>query len=351
MGGKIGKFVELSSSSLVCTDTLEVAEGAFIADSVVVGMSKVDRGVVSHRKTSLGPRAFVGNGSILNEGTSLERDCLIALQSKSPLHVESNSVWVGSPPLKIAAREKTEAHGITNTYRPTCCRYTARALFETFGYLLLVFYYVLFMTMSYLSMDYTYGYFSERNIISLFVFTLPVIQLVFGFCLLILIILTKWIVMCGRYKEGSYPLYSFYVWRIELIERLEENLAEPLMLDFLSGTALKAWFYRAMGVKIGKRPYLEKSILTEADMIEIGDYATIESGGTVQAHLFQDRIRTLKKVKVGHSCSIGSNAVVLLGGELNNNVILDPLSLIMRDERLPANTCWHGSPAQQRMNG
>ena len=351
MGGKIGKYVELSSSGLVSTDTLEIAEGAFIADSVVVGVSSVDRGIVSHRTTSLGPRAFVGNGSILNEGSKLEMDCLIALQSKSPLQVEPNSVWVGSPPLKIAAREKSKAHAITNTYRPTCCRYTARASFETFGYLLLVSYYVLFMTMSYLSMDYTYGYFSERNTIALFVITLPVVQLLFGVCLLVLIIITKWIVMCGRYKAGNYPLYSFYVWRIELIERLEENLAEPLILDFLSGTSLKPWFYRCMGVKIGKRPYLEKAILTEADMIEIGDYATIESGGTIQAHLFQDRIRTLKKVKVGNSCSIGSNAVVLLGGELNNNVNLDPLSLIMRDERLPANSCWHGSPAQQRMKG
>ena len=61
----------------------------------------------------------------------------IALQSKSPLQVEPNSVWVGSPPLKIAAREKSKAHAITNTYRPLCCRYTARASFETFGYLLL----------------------------------------------------------------------------------------------------------------------------------------------------------------------------------------------------------------------
>ena len=70
-------------------------------------------------------------------------------------------------------------------------------------------------------------------------------------------------------------------------------------------------------------------------------------GGTLQAHLFQDRMRVVKPVSLGHSVSVGSNSVVLLGGKLHNNVNLHPLSLSMRDEELPPRTEWYGSPASR----
>ena len=67
----------------------------------------------------------------------------------------------------------------------------------------------------------------------------------------------------------------------------------------------------------------------------------------MQAHLFQDRMRVVKPVSLGHSVSVGSNSVVLLGGKLHNNVNLHPLSLSMRDEELPPRTEWYGSPASR----
>jgi hypothetical protein len=48
----------------------------------------------------------------------------------------------------------------------------------------------------------------------------------------------------------------------------------------------------------------------------------------------------------GSFCSIGSSAVVLLGGEMGDKATLGSLSLVMRHESLPANTTWHGLPAQ-----
>jgi len=126
---------------------------------------------------------------------------------------------------------------------------------------------------------------------------------------------------------------------------LEENLAEPLLLNMLDGTCWKVMYYRCMGARIGRRPYLGHCIITEPDMISIGNDCTIESGGTLQAHLFQDRMRVVKPVALGASVSVGANSVVLLGGRLHNNVNLNPLSLSMRDEELPPRTEWYGSPA------
>jgi hypothetical protein len=49
----------------------------------------------------------------------------------------------------------------------------------------------------------------------------------------LLVVLIKWITMCGRFLPGRYPLYSNYVWRTEFVERLEENVLEPVLLDML----------------------------------------------------------------------------------------------------------------------
>ena len=78
----------------------------------------------------------------------------------------------------------------------------------------------------------------------------------------------------------------------------------------------------------------------------LGDFVTMDSGATAQAHLFQDRVRTTGRIKIGDDCSVGSNSIVLLGGELKNKVCLYALSLVMRHEVLPANTKWCGVPAE-----
>ena len=139
---------------------------------------------------------------------------------------------------------------------------------------------------------------------------------------------------------------------------------------------------RCMGAKLGRRPYLENAILTEPDLLTLGDYATIESGGTLQAHLFQDRVRTVQRITIGEplvpcvqcvacgghmcvpptpartvvmtthgvlsfagdSCSVGANSIVLLGSTLEDNAHVLPLSLILRNEGVPAGE-WHGSPS------
>ena len=110
------------------------------------------------------------------------------------------------------------------TYNPSFCRKCCRLLFEIFGYLLYTLYGALFATSSLYIIDLFYGSFGERNIF-LFVVSLPIVHLIMSSTLCVLIIVSKWIIMCGRFKAGTYPLFSFYVWRTELVERLEKHLS------------------------------------------------------------------------------------------------------------------------------
>lgn len=349
MGARVtGKLVELSSSINICTDSLTLGRASFIADSVMLGCTVVSRNWFRLRPVTIGDRTFVGNGSHVMDGSRLGSRSLIALQTAAPAVTATGTTHLGSPPLTVDAREMIKPnHGDSSTsltYQPSRSRIAARVLFEGMGYFIFHIYSAVFAAIVWFAIDGAYQQFGGWGSFWAFLLYVPSVQLAGGILLLIAIVITKRIVMCGRFKEGVFPLYSFYVWRTELIERLEENIAEPIILNSLNGTLLKPWFYRAMGAKIGKHAYLEKAVITEPDMITIGDNVTIESGGTLQAHLFQDRLRTVAPIKVGDSCSIGGNSVVLLGTELESGVSISPLSLVLRSEKLLKDTDWHGSP-------
>ncbi len=104
--------------------------------------------------------------------------------------------------------------------------------------------------------------------------------------------------------------------------------------------------YEALGVRLGQRAYLEYPSFCEHDLCSAGDYLIMERTATLQAHLFQDRVRTTGPIRLGDSCSVGAGAVVLLGGVMGDGCSLGTLSLVMRSEELPAHTKWHGLPAQ-----
>ena len=50
-------------------------------------------------------------------------------------------------------------------------------------------------------------------------------------------------------------------------------------------------------------------------------------------------------VDIGKECSVGGMAVVLYDSKMENSSILEPLSVLMKSETLPTNTCFVGAPA------
>jgi hypothetical protein len=54
-------------------------------------------------------------------------------------------------------------------------------------------------------------------------------------------------------------------------------------------------------------------------------------------------------VDIGKECSVGGMAVVLYDSKMENNSILEPLSVLMKSETLPANNCFVGVPASRSL--
>jgi non-ribosomal peptide synthetase-like protein len=84
--------------------------------------------------------------------------------------------------------------------------------------------------------------------------------------------------------------------------------------------------------------------LPEADLVVLGDAATVNRGCVVQTHLFHDRVMSMDVVRLGVGATLGPQGVVLPAAEIGAQATVGPASLVMRGESVPAHTRWQGNP-------
>ena len=149
----------------------------------------------------------------------------------------------------------------------------------------------------------------------------------------------------GRFRPFERPLWSPFIWRLELANALYEFLATPLALDALRGTPFLPWYLRLLGARLGRRVYLHTTGFLEFDLTEIGERAELNDDCVMQTHLFEDRVLKASRVRIGPGCTVGTGSVVLYDSEMRDGARLDALSLLLKGEVLPAETAWAGLPA------
>ncbi|MDV7697421.1 amino acid adenylation domain-containing protein [Chryseobacterium soli] len=343
MGAKVGKNSEISTASDVSHNLLEIGEGSFIADAVILGEHDVRNEKLILAKTKIGNNSFVGNSGLIPQGYELNDNMLIGVLSKAPteeqLKNSSEKDWFGSPPIGLPSRQKSESFKDSLTYNPPFRLQLARALVEGIRIILPQ---TIIIICSVLFIAYTSNYL-EGKIHYLFIFApfyyLGIVALPSFF----FTVLLKWILV-GKYKKTEMPMYSFKVWMSEGITTIYEALPVIFFLDFLRGTMWLPFFMRFLGVKIGKRVWLNTTDITEYDMVTIGDEAMLNEDCGPQTHLFEDRIMKVGSVKIGSQTTIHSRTIILYDTEIGNNVNIDALSLVMKGESLSDDTSWHGSP-------
>ena len=98
---------------------------------------------------------------------------------------------------------------------------------------------------------------------------------------------------------------------------------------------------------------IEKGIATEENVVVLFDLIKIDSDTalndncTMQTHLVEDRVMKMSYVDIGKNCSMGGMAVVLYDSKMEDNSSLEPLSVLMKSETLPANNVFIGAPAKK----
>lgn len=336
LGATIGKDVEASTVLLIPSLTT-VRDGAFLADDTMVAPYELGSGWMRLEQAQIGKRAFLGNSGIASAGRKVPARGLVAVLSSAPQKAKKGTSWLGSPPQKLP-RTVSDGDDDGRTYQPPRRLKAARGAWETLrlvpvwlSFLLLVSVLVLMQ-----GIHREWGFLAAA-------LTSGLALAYAGLVALVVSVLAKW-VFVGRIRAGEQPLWSSFVWRNEVADSFVELLAAPWMARPATGTPILNAMLRLLGSRIGRGVWCESYWLPEADLISLGDGATVNRGCVVQTHLFHDRIMQIDRVDLEDGATLGCHCVTLPASSIGKGSTVGPASLVMRGDRIPAGTRWQGNP-------
>jgi len=346
LGAKVGKNTEISTASNVTHPLLEIGDGAFVADAVTLGESDVRGQQLILDKTIIESKSFVGNSALIPQGYHLPGNMLIGVLSTPPdqqqLAGSDAKDWFGSPAIALPRRQESNPFPDELTTTPSFPRKVARTITEFIRIITpetaIICFSILFIALG-------HDLITQKPLWKvLLLFPFYYLGLM-GLPAFLITVIFKWLFV-GKYKAKQSPMWTWEVWRSEAITSTYEALSVPFLLEYLKGTPWLPLALRLLGVKTGKRVWMNTTDVTEYDMVSIGDDAALNEDCGPQTHLFEDRVMKVGPVKIGARTSIGARSIILYDSEIGNDVKLEALSLVMKGEVLAPGTSWTGSPVK-----
>ncbi|WP_213956555.1 Pls/PosA family non-ribosomal peptide synthetase [Variovorax sp. dw_954] len=342
LGAKVGRNAEISTALGVVPDMLTLGDGTFIADAVLLGDEEIDGGWLTMQPTVVGRRSFIGNGAYIPDGTTVPENVLIGVLGRAPdaAEMRSGETWLGSPALRLPAREVVTGHPESLTFNPSLLRRIGRGLVEAFR---IVVPHAIVIAAGY-SMVQAVMPSAAREHWSAVVGYLTLDGLIFGLSTFVFVALFKWIFL-RRYQPLAKPMWTPFVWLSEAATNIYEGIAVPNFMNYLRGTPWLPIAFNLLGARIGRGVYLDTTDLTEFDCVRIGEYSELNAQCCPQTHLFEDRVMKVHHVNIGSRVNIGARSVVLYGAVVHDGAQLGPLTLVMKGESIPPSSRWSGNPA------
>jgi non-ribosomal peptide synthetase-like protein len=344
LGMRVGRRVE-ASTVLALPSMTTVGDGAFLADDTMVASYELGGGWMRIAAARIGKRAFLGNSGMTAPGRSVPKRGLVGVLSTAPKGAKAGSSYLGMPPMELP--RTVEESDRTRTFAPPRRLVLARAAVELCRI-------VPVMCTVALAVAVLAGMAAVADRFGFAVAALSggVLLAAAGVPACAVAAAAKWLLI-GRFRAVERPLWSGFVWRNELADTFVETVAVPWLVGAVVGTPLMNVWLRLLGARIGRGVWCETYWLPEADLVRIGDGASVNRGCVVQTHLFHDRIMRMDEVVLEEGSTLGPHGIVLPGATIGARTTVGPASLVMRGESVPPDTRWLGNPiaAWRRGNG
>jgi non-ribosomal peptide synthetase-like protein len=321
---------------LLLPSMTSVADGAFLADDTMVAGYELAHGWVHIAPAKVGKRAFLGNRGMTAPGRRVPKHGLVAVLSAAPQKAKAGSSWIGSPPVRL--RRPPQGSEGERTFAPPLRLKVFRGLVELCR-IVPVMVTVAIAVSVLIALQWLVGVAGLAGAAALG----GVVLAAAGAVAATVTTLAKWVVV-GRIGAVEHPLWSSFVWRNEVVDTFVEMVAGPWFAWTATGTpAINLWL-RSLGAHIGHGVWCETYWLPEADLVTLGDGATVNRGCVLQTHLFHDRIMSMDTVTLEDGATLGPNGVILPAASIGRAATVGPGSLVLRGESVPRGTRWTGNP-------
>ncbi|HUA44214.1 MAG TPA: Pls/PosA family non-ribosomal peptide synthetase [Solirubrobacteraceae bacterium] len=336
MGLKVGRGTEISVTTGL-NPLVSFGELSQCTDDIGFCGVRSRDGWIAVEPIEIGDHTFLGPGSILRGGTQLGNDSLLGVMTLSPRRPEDGTSWLGVPALELP--RVPDATDASRTVNPPPRLKLARGVMDLLRLLVpntLVLLIEAFEIMSLATVAAHFG-------LAVAILAAPFVLIAGGLVATAVTVVMKW-TLIGRYTRSEHPLWCSFVWRDEMMNAAQEQLADERMLRLAVGTPIMSMYLRAMGSKIGRGVWCETTAVTEHDMINLGDGTAVNRGGCLMTHLFHDRLLRIGPTRLDPGATLGPTAVVLPDTHVGTDTRVFGHSVVLRGEELPPGSRWHGTP-------
>jgi len=178
----------------------------------------------------------------------------------------------------------------------------------------------------------------------LFGFALGNAFFLFGFCLMALVsALNRVLPTRPREFHGPYFTVAALPW---FVHNALFYLVRYTFLPWVTLTPFGRGFLRAMGMRIGKRAFINTEFISDPCLISLGDEVVI--GGSVHlfAHYGGGGHLSIVPVRIGDRATVGQEATVMGDVVIGAGATILPHSVLLPGSRVGAGETWGGVPAR-----
>ena len=143
--------------------------------------------------------------------------------------------------------------------------------------------------------------------------------------------------------RGSYYSYAALPW---YIHNGLFYLVRYTFLPYVTLTPFGDWFLRAMGMKIGRRAFINTEFISDPCLLTIGEDAVIGGSAHLFAHYGGGGHLNIVPSVIGARATIGQNATVMGDVIIGEGATLLPHSVLLPGSRVGAHEIWGGVPAR-----
>ncbi|WP_082607048.1 zinc-binding alcohol dehydrogenase family protein [Lysobacter sp. Root983] len=165
-----------------------------------------------------------------------------------------------------------------------------------------------------------------------------------GFTLLVVVPIYNFLLptRMGPYRGGYFTIASL-PW---CVHNGLFYLVRYSFLPFVTLTPFGPWFLRAMGMRIGRRAFINTELISDPCLISIGDDTVIGGAVHLFAHFGGGGHLTIAPVSIGARATIGQGATVMGDVEVGADATILPHSVLLPGSRVAAGETWGGVPAR-----
>jgi len=337
-GMRVGRNCEISTILDVLPGLVALSDESFLADGLYLAPPWRQHGRMVLAPTRLGRDTFVGNHAVIPSGHDWPEGLFVGVATVPPVTTHAASSWFGAPPMALPRRR--ESYDRRLTHDPDLARRATRWFWElarfglpTLPAALAIYWWT--------AMDLASRHWGDT---ALALLAAPMLLLAAAAASCAAAIAAKWMLL-GRVRPRMHAFWSCWCGRWDWNYVAWETWAAPL-LERLDGTLFLNAVLRLTGMHIGRRVVLGPGFaqIVDPDMLWLGDEATVCCH--ILAHTFEDRMLKLGVIEVGAGASVGDAAVVLYSTGIAAGAELDPQSVLMKGDQVPAGERFAGAPAR-----